>query len=122
MAALLGDRIFALSASQISRRIADAARAAGLGEGYSGHSPRIGMAMDLVRKKQSLVAIQNVGRWRSAVMPARYARGLIAGQNAVAEFYEDEDEELYEEDGGGAAAGAEDGRGRVLRPAFPSAG
>ena len=36
-----------LSASQIGRRIDAAAKAAGLGEGFTGHSGRVGMAQDL---------------------------------------------------------------------------
>ena len=40
-------RVFELSASQIGRRIDAAAKAAGLGEGFTGHSGRVGMAQDL---------------------------------------------------------------------------
>ena len=43
------DSVFGLSASQICRRIQAAAAAAGLGKGFSGHSPRVGMAIDLAR-------------------------------------------------------------------------
>ena len=39
--------LFGLSASQISRRIKAAGRMAGLGDGFSAHSPRVGMAQDL---------------------------------------------------------------------------
>ena len=42
-----GTKVFELSASQISRRDKAATRAAGLGEGFSGHSPRVCMAQDL---------------------------------------------------------------------------
>lgn len=81
------DRIFKLSASQISRRIAAAARAAGLGEGYSGHSPRVGMTVDLVAAGFSLAELQQAGRWRSPVMPAYYARNQLSGRGAVARFH-----------------------------------
>ena len=40
-------RVFGLSASQICRRIKAATKMAGLGEGFSAHSPRVGMAQDL---------------------------------------------------------------------------
>ena len=80
-------RVFALSAAQISRRIAAAARAAGLGEGYSGHSPRIGMALDLTRAGTELPALMTAGRWASPRMPARYTRNEAAGRNAVACYY-----------------------------------
>ena len=39
--------VFGLSASQIGRRVNAAAKAAGLGEGFTGHSGRVGMAQDL---------------------------------------------------------------------------
>ncbi|MYA41634.1 MAG: hypothetical protein F4Z31_07775 [Gemmatimonadetes bacterium] len=81
------DRIFALSASQISRRIAAAARAAGLGEGYSGHSPRVGMTVDLVAAGFSLAELMREGRWRSPVMPAYYARNQLSDRGAVARFH-----------------------------------
>ena len=42
-----GESLFELSAEQIGRRVSSAAAAAGLGEGYSGHSARVGMAQDL---------------------------------------------------------------------------
>ena len=42
-----GASVFGLSARQISRRIKAATKMAGLGEGFSGHSPRVGMAQDL---------------------------------------------------------------------------
>ena len=38
------DSIFNLHRNQISNRIKKAAQIAGLGDGFSGHSPRIGMA------------------------------------------------------------------------------
>ena len=41
------DSVFGLRPNQISRRIKQAAEAAGLGDGLSGHSPRVGMARDL---------------------------------------------------------------------------
>ena len=43
------DSAFGLRTNQISRRIKQAAWAAGLGNGFSGHSPRIGTARDLGR-------------------------------------------------------------------------
>ena len=39
--------VFGISAIQIGRRFRAAAVAAGLGDGYSGHSGRVGMAQDL---------------------------------------------------------------------------
>ena len=42
-------RVFPLSESQVSRRVAAAAAAAGLGRGYSGHSGRVGLALKMAK-------------------------------------------------------------------------
>lgn len=81
------DSVFDLGPNQISRRIKMAAQAAGLGDGFSGHSPRVGMARDLVRVGIELPALMNAGRWRSPAMPAHYARNEAASNGAVARFY-----------------------------------
>ncbi len=66
--------VFGLSMSQISRRVDGMARAAGLGEGYSGHSGRVGLAIRMTRRGAPLQAVQTHGRWKSPSMPARYTR------------------------------------------------
>ena len=68
-------------------RIAAMCTEAGLGEGFSGHSPRVGMTQDLTARGAGLVAIMNAGRWKSERMPAHYARGEAAGFGAVARYY-----------------------------------
>ena len=78
-----GDRIFGLSVVQMTSRI----KAAGLGDGYSGHSSRVGMARDLVRAGTELTALMNAGRWKSHEMPAHYTRAEEAGRGAVARYY-----------------------------------
>ena len=80
-------RIFGLRPNQLSRRIKQAAQAAGLGDGFSGHSPRVGMARDLARAGIELPRLMNAGRWRSPAMPAHYTRNETAGRGAVAQFY-----------------------------------
>ena len=81
-------RVFGLrSGRAVSQRIAAAARAADLQGHFSGHSPRVGMALDLVADGASVSAVQVAGRWASARMPATYARAELAGQGAVAQFY-----------------------------------
>ena len=80
------DRIFPLSSKQLRRRIQDAAHAAGLKGHFGGHSPRIGMAVDLAQAGTGLPEIQNAGRWKSPTMPAHYIRGITAGQGAVARY------------------------------------
>ena len=81
------DSVFVLRPNQISRRIKQAAQAAGLGDGFSGHSPRVGMARDLARAGIELPSLMNAGRWRTPAMPAHYTRNETAGKGAVAQFH-----------------------------------
>ena len=68
------ESVFGLSMSQISRRVDSMAKAAGLGDGYSGHSGRVGLAIRMTRRGAPLQAVQTHGRWKSPSMPARYTR------------------------------------------------
>ena len=79
---------FRMTPTTVRRRIAAAARAAGLGEGYSGHSARIGMAQDLAAAGVELPALMSAGRWESPTMPARYVRNQEARRGAVARYYQ----------------------------------
>ena len=60
------------------RRSEAAARAAGLGEGFTGHSGRIGMARRMVAAWAPNAAVQREGRWKHGDMVARYTRGESA--------------------------------------------
>ena len=80
-------RVFALSERQISRRISAAASAAGIRGDFAGHSPRVGMAIDLAASGCELPALMTAGRWESPTMPARYTRAQAAGRGAVARYY-----------------------------------
>ena len=79
--------VFGLSDGSISRRIAAAAAQAGLGEGYSGHSCRVGMARDLAAAGIDLASLMLAGRWSSSAMPSRYIRNEDAARGAVARYY-----------------------------------
>ena len=85
--AMGADSVFGLRPNQISTHIKQAAKAAGLGDGFSGHSPRVGMARDLARAGIELTSLMNAGRWRTATMPAHYTRNEAAGKGAVAQFH-----------------------------------
>ena len=74
-----GEPVFGLSERQISRRIRDAAIAAGLGEGYSGHSGRVGLARTMTDNGAPVNATMKQGRWRRAETVAKYTRGESAG-------------------------------------------
>ena len=67
--------VFGLSMAQISRRVDSMAKAAGLGDGYTSYSGRVGLAIRMTRKGAPLQAVQTHGRWKSPQMPARYTRG-----------------------------------------------
>ena len=86
-------RVFELSASQIGRRIDAAAKAAGLGEGFTGHSGRVGMSQDLVKSGVELPALMTAGRWKSSKMPARYTERQTADRGAVAKYYQESESE-----------------------------
>ena len=79
-------RIFPISRHQLGLRIKSAAAAAGLPGNYGGHSPRIGMAIDLAQAGTGLPEIQQAGRWQTPEMPALYIRGIAAGEGAVARY------------------------------------
>ena len=81
--------IFGLSARQIGRRVQAAALAAGLGEGFTGHSGRVGMAQDLVKSGVEPPALMTAGRWKSSKMPARYTERQAADRGAVARYYQE---------------------------------
>ena len=81
--------VFGLSPRQIGRRVQAAAKAAGLGEGFTGHSGRVGMAQDLATTGVELPALMTAGRWKSSRMPARYTERQAAGRGAVARYYQE---------------------------------
>ena len=85
LAGLRGNRdpkasIFGLSDRQISRRISGAAKAAGLGDGFSGHSGRVGMAQRMTRNQAPIAAVMRQGRWTTTRMVGRYTRNESAGE------------------------------------------
>ena len=71
----------------LGRRIARVCERAGLGAGFSGHSPRVGMAQDLVANGAELPSLMQAGRWQSSEMPARYTARLALTRGAVASYY-----------------------------------
>ena len=77
---------FALHPATIARRLRAAAQKAGLGDGFSGHSCRIGMAQDLAQAGTDLTQLMNAGRWKSANMPAYYTRNQSAKKGAIAQW------------------------------------
>ena len=83
-----GASVFGMTTRNIGKRVTAAAQAAGLGEGYTGHSGRVGMAQDLVKSGVELPALMTAGRWKSSKMPARYTERQAADRGAVARYYQ----------------------------------
>ena len=75
-----------LNGQSIGRRFAQACKAAVLEGDYTGHSGRVGLAVELVRRGASTTEVQLAGGWRSQAMVARYSAGIAASQGAVAKY------------------------------------
>ena len=67
-------RVFDLSPGQIGRRIRAAAQGAGLGDGYTGQSCRVGLVQDLAKDGKTIRSVMEAGRWKSAGVPASYMK------------------------------------------------
>lgn len=67
-----------LNVREAGRIFARAAQRGGLGKRLSAHSARVGGAQDMTHDGMDLPAIMQAGRWRTPVMPARYAENELA--------------------------------------------
>ena len=72
--------VFGLTGEALANRVQAAAKAAGLGDGFTGHSGRIGMARRMVAAGAPNATVQRQGRWKHGDMVARYTRGEAAGE------------------------------------------
>lgn len=75
-----------LSARAVRKNIKAYAARLELKGRFSGHSFRVGTTQSLAQEKATLAQLQTVGRWKSARMPAVYARNELAGRSAVAQL------------------------------------
>ena len=66
--AAAADSVFSMHPDTVGRRVKAMCEAAGLGEGYSGHSGRIGTAQALVRAGAALPEVMPAGRWQGPAM------------------------------------------------------
>ena len=87
-AVLKGGRIGgALDAGEVGRVFKAMAREAGLSDAdaprISGHSTRVGAAQDMLRHGETLPAIMQAGRWKTAEMVGRYTAKQGARQSAA---------------------------------------
>lgn len=75
-----------LSARQIARRLASLGERGGV-PGLTGHSGRVGLAVELVRRGASTTSVQDAGGRRAPAMVARYAATVRAEDGAVARYF-----------------------------------
>ena len=71
--------VFGMSESTIARRVKSAAAAAGLGDQFSGHSGRVGLAQRMTAAGAPAQAVMVQGRWKTAGTVARYTKAISAG-------------------------------------------
>ena len=83
------EMVFGIGEEQISNRIKAACAHAGLRGRWSGHSPRVGAARDLVTYGFTLLEAQQAGRWSRPESLARYVRGIAVGDGAMARLNDD---------------------------------
>ena len=69
--------VFWLTGEALTNLVRDAAKAAGLGDGFTG---RIGMARRMVAAGASIAVVQHKGPWRHGDMVARHTKGEVASQ------------------------------------------
>ena len=75
-----------LTAHSARRIIKKRAAAAGVEGFIAGHSLRVGSAVSLAQAGATVVDMQIAGRWKSAQMPAHYAKAELAERGAIARF------------------------------------
>lgn len=78
----------AIAPAEIARIIRRRAVQAGIDVGHrmSGHSGRVGSAIELIENGAALTAIQFAGGWKSQRMVQHYGKRALAGQNAMADL------------------------------------
>ena len=81
------DTVLGLTAWSVNRRFRRAARSSGVEGRVSAHSGRVGLASELVRRRQSTVGVMAAGGWRTARMVQRYSAGVSAESGAVADCW-----------------------------------
>ena len=76
--------VFGISGRQISNRIQAACAHANLAGRYRGHSPRVGMCLDLFAHNTPLLGILLSGRWRVPSTVLRYLKTLTVADSPIA--------------------------------------
>ena len=84
--ASIASRAMVPLAQSIARRLTAAASAAGIEGRITGHSGRVGLAVELTRRGAPEQATAKAGGWKSSRMVAHYAAPVAAEQGAVATY------------------------------------
>ena len=75
-----------INGQSIARRLTAAASAAGIEGRITGHSGRVGLAVELTRRGAPEQATAKAGGWKSSRMVAHYSAAVAAEQGAVAKY------------------------------------
>ena len=81
-----GQVLGGINGQSIARRLTAAASAAGIEGRITGHSGRVGLAVELTRRGAPEQATAKAGGWKSSRMVAHYAAAVAAEQGAVAKY------------------------------------
>lgn len=81
------DSVFHIAALGIHNQIRRAMKDAGFGNAFGGHSPRRGMAQDLLNAGATAEEIMEAGRWRTFEMALDYALGAPPELSAAARYH-----------------------------------
>ena len=85
-AAVLALVLDGLNAESVGRRLTEAAKAAGIESRLTGHSGRVGLAVELTARGASTTETMLAGGWSTARMVAHYSAGATAELGAVAKY------------------------------------
>ena len=91
------DSVFGLARNTIHERIKKAMKWAGFGSGFGGHSPRRGMAQDMLNAGASAAELMEAGRWKTLEMALQYALDAPPEMGRVARHHRRRTERNHEE-------------------------
>ena len=75
-----------INGQSIALRLTAAARAAGVDGRITGHSGRVGLAVELTRRGAPEQATAKAGGWKSSRVVTHYSAAVAAEQGAVAKY------------------------------------
>ena len=94
------DSVFGFTQQSIHNRIRAAMKAAGFGNAFGGHSPRRGMAQDLLNAGATPQELMEAGRWKTLERALDYALGAPPDMGAEARYHRRRTERNHDAGGG----------------------